>query len=50
MSEETKGSIRVTWWISDDTVKRLKHEAIEQNLSTSALAYKWLNERLERKK
>jgi hypothetical protein len=50
MSEETKGSIRVTWWISDDTVKRLKHKAIEQNLSTSALADKWLKERLERKK
>lgn len=50
MSEETNSRIKVTWWISDDTVKRLKHEAIEQNISTSALADKWLNERLERKK
>jgi hypothetical protein len=50
MSEETKGRIKVTWWISDDTVKRLKHEAIEQNISTSVLVDKWLNQRLERKK
>jgi hypothetical protein len=50
MSEETKDRIKVTWWISEDTVKRLKHEAIEQNLSTSALADKWLKERLGRKK
>lgn len=49
MSVETEDSTKITWRIPDRVIKKVKHRAIEENLSTSALVAKILKEYLDRK-